>query len=143
MLSKTALRGSFSVIVKTSWTFVSSSNHQDISTMNGFFNWTMTYRRDSDFYRPYGRIVKVRDHPEGRELEEYIRRFGRENKHLARGKSKQAAWFVSHCATQVRFHSSSGNLISSSVLPSFCFLIACNCDVALSGSADMALKIKE
>ena len=111
MLTKTALRGSFSGIVKTLWTFVSSSIHQDISTMNGFFNWTMTYRRDSDFYRPYGRIVKVRDHPEGRELEEYIRRFGRENKHLARGKSKQAAWFVSHCATQVRLHLSSGNCV--------------------------------
>ena len=76
--------------------------YRDLSSLR--FNWTMTYRRDSDFYRPYGRIVKVRDHPEGRELEEYIRRFGRENKHLARGKSKQAAWFVSHCATQVRFH---------------------------------------
>ena len=22
-----------------------------------FFNWTMTYRRDSDFYRPYGWIA--------------------------------------------------------------------------------------
>ncbi len=28
--------------------------------MNNFFNWTMTYRRDSDFYRPYGRVVKVK-----------------------------------------------------------------------------------
>ena len=33
--------------------------YMDISTMNNFFNWTMTYRRDSDFFRPYGRIVQV------------------------------------------------------------------------------------
>merc|ERR1712178_615898 len=76
--------------------------YTDINTMNKFFNWTMTYRRDSDFYKPYGRIVKIKDHPVGEELKAYIKQFGRENKHLARGKSKQAAWFVSHCATQAR-----------------------------------------
>ena len=92
--------------------------YQDISTMNNFFNWTMSYRcadnnllisrisvvlyrRDSDFYRPYGRIVKVKEHPEGEKLKEFIRKFGQDNKHLAQGKHKQAAWFVSHCATQV------------------------------------------
>ena len=45
--------------------------------------------------------MQTKPHPTGQELEEYIRRFGEENKHLAAGKSKQAAWFVSHCATQV------------------------------------------
>jgi len=75
----------------------------DIGTMNNFFNWTMTYRRDSDFYRPYARIVKIKSHPEGKDLEEFIKKFGRENKHLARGnKENKAAWFVSHCATQAR-----------------------------------------
>ena len=34
--------------------------YMDIKSMNGFFNWTMTYRRNSDFFRPYGRVVKVR-----------------------------------------------------------------------------------
>ena len=34
--------------------------YMDIAPMNNFFNWTMTYRRDSDFYRPYGRVVKVK-----------------------------------------------------------------------------------
>ena len=33
--------------------------YMDIHSMNGFFNWTMTYRKDSDFYRPYGRIIQV------------------------------------------------------------------------------------
>ena len=75
--------------------------YMDISKMNSFFNWTMTYRRDSDFYRPYGRIVKIKPHPEGEDLKAYIAQFGRDNKHLAKGKQKQAAWFVSHCATQV------------------------------------------
>ena len=35
--------------------------------LNTFFNWTMTYRRDSDFYTPYGRIIPKnwgkRNHP--------------------------------------------------------------------------------
>jgi hypothetical protein len=42
--------------------------YMDISSMDGFFNWTMTYRRDSDFYRPYGRIVKVTIRGRSREL---------------------------------------------------------------------------
>ena len=33
--------------------------YMNIEEMNGYFNWTMTYRRDSDFPRPYGHIVKV------------------------------------------------------------------------------------
>ncbi|XP_023320067.1 alpha-(1,3)-fucosyltransferase C [Eurytemora carolleeae] len=76
--------------------------YMDIAPMNNFFNWTMTYRRDSDFYRPYGRVVKIKDHPEGDELDRYIKEFGENNKHLAEGKNKSAAWFVSHCATQAR-----------------------------------------
>eukprot|EP00090_Calanus_glacialis_P008606 TRINITY_DN16947_c0_g1_i5.p1 TRINITY_DN16947_c0_g1~~TRINITY_DN16947_c0_g1_i5.p1 ORF type:complete len:435 (-),score=116.30 TRINITY_DN16947_c0_g1_i5:147-1451(-) len=76
--------------------------YMDIHTMDGFFNWTMTYRKDSDFYRPYGRLVQIKPHPTGEALDEYIAQFGRENKHLAAGKTKDAAWFVSHCATQAR-----------------------------------------
>ncbi len=29
----------------------------DYDILNGFFNWTMTYRMDSDVYAPYGQIV--------------------------------------------------------------------------------------
>jgi len=76
--------------------------YMDIHSMNGFFNWTMTYRKDSDFYRPYGRIIQTAAHPVGEELEEYIEQFGRRHRSLAAGKTKQAAWFVSHCATQAR-----------------------------------------
>lgn len=83
--------------------------YMDIHQLDGIFNWTMTYRRDSDFYLPYGRFHQVRDHPPAGspELDRYIKEFGRKNKHLARSATGnrtnlQAAWFVSHCATQAR-----------------------------------------
>ena len=28
--------------------------HVNYSRLSGFFNWTMTYRRDSDVFAPYG-----------------------------------------------------------------------------------------
>ena len=80
--------------------------YMDIHKLDGIFNWTMTYRRDSDFYKPYGQFHQVKPHPEGKELDEYIREFGMKNQHLARLNknisSLQAAWFVSHCATVAR-----------------------------------------
>ncbi len=77
--------------------------YMDIHKLDGMFNWTMTHKRDSDFYLPYGRIVKVRDHPEGEDLKKYIEEFGKRNKHLAGNRTDfQAAWFVSHCATVAR-----------------------------------------
>ena len=82
--------------------------YMDISKLNGIFNWTMTYRRDSDFYLPYGRFHKIKSHPEGEELERYIKEFGWKNRHLAKTGNPQnrthlqAAWFVSHCATVAR-----------------------------------------
>eukprot|EP00096_Caligus_rogercresseyi_P009651 TRINITY_DN3306_c0_g1_i1.p2 TRINITY_DN3306_c0_g1~~TRINITY_DN3306_c0_g1_i1.p2 ORF type:complete len:397 (-),score=104.04 TRINITY_DN3306_c0_g1_i1:859-2049(-) len=78
--------------------------YMDIASLNGFFNWTMTYRRDSDFYLPYGRFVKIKEHPtDPKELQKLITKFGKENSELARGRKKnQAAWFVSHCATMAR-----------------------------------------
>ena len=77
------------------------------SKINGrfhnFFNWTMTYRMDSDISRPYGWITElnnpsfypadVRDwmtprplHPEERALRTHP-------------KSKMVAWIVSNCNT--------------------------------------------
>ena len=82
--------------------------YMDIHQLNGIFNWTMTYRRDSDFFLPYGRIHKVKPHPEGKELETYIKEFGWNNRHLAsipgngNRSAHHAAWFVSHCATIAR-----------------------------------------
>lgn len=80
--------------------------YMDIHKLDGFFNWTMTYRRDSDFYLPYGRFHKIKTHPEGKELEKYIKDFGWRNRYLATNKGNRtilhAAWFVSHCATVAR-----------------------------------------
>eukprot|EP00095_Tigriopus_kingsejongensis_P005710 snap_masked-scaffold459_size165548-processed-gene-0.8 protein:Tk05710 transcript:snap_masked-scaffold459_size165548-processed-gene-0.8-mRNA-1 annotation:"hypothetical protein DAPPUDRAFT_41601" len=77
--------------------------YMDENLLNNYFNWTMTYRRDSDFYLPYGRFHQVKPHPEGEELKLYIKQFGEENRHLAGNRTQfQAAWFVSHCATQAR-----------------------------------------
>ena len=50
--------------------------YMDIHKLNGIFNWTMTYRQDSDFYLPYGRFHKIKNHPEGEELKKYIKEFG-------------------------------------------------------------------
>lgn len=47
----------------------------------GFFNWTFTYRRDSDILGVYTYNATLI--PKGRDM--------------AAGKTKQAAWFVSHC----------------------------------------------
>ena len=78
----------------------------DIHKLDGIFNWTMTYKRNSDFYLPYGRFHQIREHPQGKELDMYIKDFGRKNKHIAQSVGNrtklQAAWFVSHCATQAR-----------------------------------------
>jgi hypothetical protein len=35
--------------------------YMDITKLNGMFNWTMTYKRSSDFYLPYGTVHQVWD----------------------------------------------------------------------------------
>ena len=75
----------------------------DSSEWCGFFNWTMTYRRDSDFPLPYGKILPKRPLPTSDEdkLKELIFRFGQENaQFVPREKETKAAWFVSNCETQ-------------------------------------------
>jgi hypothetical protein len=66
----------------------------DINALNNIFNWTMTYRRDSDFYLPYGRFHQVKKHPtEESELQKLIEDFGIRNKHLVgKRKENKAAW---------------------------------------------------
>ncbi|KAA0202854.1 hypothetical protein HAZT_HAZT008540 [Hyalella azteca] len=59
---------------------------EDIERINGVFNYTMTFRRDSDIYNPYGTfgaLASPRTH---------LR-----TKDYARGKTNLAAWFVSNC----------------------------------------------
>ena len=54
------------------------------------FNWTMGYRRDTDFAVSYGRF-KVRQE----KSEEYLLNLNK----LIKTKTKTAAWLVSHCPT--------------------------------------------
>ena len=55
-----------------------------------YFNISMNYRRDADVrINTFGRVERVREHPPpGPGLDSIIRRFGRENKHLARKNNK-------------------------------------------------------
>jgi hypothetical protein len=63
----------------------------------------MTYRADSDFYTPYGRIVQNVEHPKTKELSELselIKDFAEKEKNKIVGKKTKAiAWFVSNCDT--------------------------------------------
>ena len=55
-----------------------------------YFNVSMNYMRDADIrLNNFGRVVRVRDHPEpGPELDKIIKRFGQENKHMASKENK-------------------------------------------------------
>nr|XP_037272937.1 LOW QUALITY PROTEIN: alpha-(1,3)-fucosyltransferase C-like [Rhipicephalus microplus] len=55
------------------------------------FNWTMTYRRDSDVYLPYGRITP--------RLLTNATLAKRDLKTLWKSKNKTAVWLVSNCVT--------------------------------------------
>ncbi|KZS14617.1 putative Alpha--fucosyltransferase C [Daphnia magna] len=64
-----------------------------------FFNWTMTYRWDSDMAGPYGSIEpigKVPLHPDEDQMKIYLVN-SRKADNYAKGKTKMAAWFVSNC----------------------------------------------
>ena len=60
-----------------------------LRNFENMFNWTMTYRRDSDIFYPYGRIVKRRK-PSARKKYSQIYKL----------KKKSVIWFVSHCNTK-------------------------------------------
>ncbi|KZS17598.1 Glycoprotein 3-alpha-L-fucosyltransferase A [Daphnia magna] len=79
-----------------------------------YFNWTMTYRRDSDiFLRDYYGSVLPHDSMKGNDTSQR-KKFEKEligkevmdnDTDLAaiiRGKNKMVAWFVSHCSTLIR-----------------------------------------
>ncbi|KAK3879316.1 hypothetical protein Pcinc_016101 [Petrolisthes cinctipes] len=59
----------------------------NIKRYRNHFNWTLTYRLDSDFPFLYGQVYRRR-HP----LPDQYRNY-------AQGKTKMAAWFVSNCHT--------------------------------------------
>ena len=70
------------------WMFESPAHLQydvtPLSRMEGFFNWSMSYRLDSTFPVPYGLVEQYREHPSpGIKLDTLIKTFGTKNVHLA------------------------------------------------------------
>ena len=68
---------------------------------DGFFNWTFTYRRDSDIVRAEGDFVLDNSLPPDAlqnnvVSDRYIQQFGQSNRNLIQGKRKSVAWIVSH-----------------------------------------------
>lgn len=61
---------------------------------NGFFNWTYTYRRDSDFWEPWGVIKQAR--PLNQDAETLIHE-AKVNHTMTNKKKYAIAWFVSNC----------------------------------------------
>ncbi|XP_069690390.1 alpha-(1,3)-fucosyltransferase C-like [Periplaneta americana] len=82
-----------------------STNSYDLKPYNDFFNWTMTYRRDSDIWRPYGFLAE-KEYAPGESPEPFIpvwRQpvFGKDDLTFnISGKTKLVAWFVSNCQTR-------------------------------------------
>ena len=78
---------------KQKWVFLNEEPPtltEHVQSYNNTFNITMTYRRDSDVYDPYGYLVQKTPLEQMAYLRNGTRNF-------ARGKTKMAAWFVSSC----------------------------------------------
>ncbi|XP_046638191.1 alpha-(1,3)-fucosyltransferase C-like [Daphnia pulicaria] len=70
------------------------------STLGNFFNWTLTYRWDSDMVMPYGYVRPTGNvplHPSENQLKQFM---SDQKVNYAVGKTKMAAWFVSNCVAK-------------------------------------------
>ncbi|XP_078697695.1 alpha-(1,3)-fucosyltransferase 7-like [Branchiostoma floridae x Branchiostoma belcheri] len=65
------------------------TRHTDWVSYAGVFNWTMTYRNDSDVYMPWGHITSIY-----REIALRPDTFG---KHYPKQEGKLVIWYVSNC----------------------------------------------
>lgn len=61
-----------------------------LSAYSGIYNWTATYRHDSDIVAPYEKFVRYNEDV----------KFLPQNKSYAEGKTKKVAWFVSNCGAR-------------------------------------------
>ena len=69
----------------------------DTSPMGNYFNWTLTYRWDSDMVMPYGYVRPTGNvplHPSEDQMRELI---ANQKINYATGKTKMVAWMVSNC----------------------------------------------
>jgi len=73
----------------------------DPNKYDGLFNWTMTYKRDSDIQLLYGRVERIESQTSnvirGNNRSKEVRR--KSNRAALSKKSKTVAWMVSHCDT--------------------------------------------
>ncbi|CAL1281224.1 unnamed protein product [Larinioides sclopetarius] len=65
------------------------SDFNGLLHMRNMFNWTMTYRSDSDIVAQYGMVAKT--HPQKVDMQSLLWSF--------RNKSKSVVWMSSHCPT--------------------------------------------
>ncbi|XP_014252194.1 glycoprotein 3-alpha-L-fucosyltransferase A [Cimex lectularius] len=65
--------------------------HTQHMKYNDVFNWTATYRRDSDIVAPYEKWVYYDDR---------VRQLARPLRNYAANKTRQVAWFVSNCGAR-------------------------------------------
>ncbi|CAL8090481.1 unnamed protein product [Orchesella dallaii] len=64
--------------------------HENLKDYSGIFNWTMSYRQDSDIYHPYKRILPTSSKDnETKSINAIIK-----------SKTKFVAWIVSNCHTE-------------------------------------------
>uniref|UniRef100_A0A2H8TYZ4 Fucosyltransferase n=2 Tax=Melanaphis sacchari TaxID=742174 RepID=A0A2H8TYZ4_9HEMI len=71
--------------------FLESPYHTELITYNDVFNWTATYRHDSDIVTPYERWAYY---------DPSVTQVERLDRNYAFNKTKQVAWFVSNCGAK-------------------------------------------
>ncbi|KZS01437.1 Alpha--fucosyltransferase C, partial [Daphnia magna] len=73
----------------------------DVTTMGHWFNWTMSYKLNSDIQFLYGRILPGPTAPKTLEETKQIieTTYFSSAKNYATNKTKLVAWMVSHCTT--------------------------------------------
>lgn len=70
--------------------------------MAKFFNWTSTYRWDSDIVIPYGNVKPMGSvplHPSEDDMKVHLTN-SRSAVNYAKGKTRMVAWFVSNCKSK-------------------------------------------
>ena len=72
----------------------------DVSIYLNYFNWTMTYKLNSDIRLTYGRVKAKSSAPKnGSDVLKWIRSTRSWNKNYLATKKKKVAWMSSHCKT--------------------------------------------
>ncbi len=76
----------------------------DFEALNGFFNWTMSFRSDSDVYSPYGMVLERETEDDNEILDDF-----------GYGKTKSALWLVSNCNARSEREKYVGELIRQGI----------------------------